>query len=168
MRALGGRSKGVLAVAVLVASASCGHQGTGSLQRVTQGSVTVQIPPGWQRKPGELTFRRQEGGRTVAFIAVDQVPTRGRPAGEVLAALRASALTGQRTVETERTTTWKGMATDDLVWSGRLKDGRSVRGVQRFVTTPGAIVAIFWYVPSSDWDREHTAMEQIADSVEIK
>lgn len=163
-----GRASYLLLAAVVTAFPGCKGQ-SGSASRPIKGAhVEMATPTGWERKPNQMVFRRTTGGATVAFLAVDEVPTSGARPDAVVADLVRMFRSGSRTIDTQLAGKWHGLDALDLSWHGATSKGTKIQGRQRYVMLPTVVISILAYAPTERWGQQQRALDSVVESIEVR
>ena len=164
------RSVMILVLSSLSAASllSCHTNWQGTNRPFSSQHLAFTLSPQWEQKLGTLTFRRMAHSIVVRFPAIDEIPP-VKGSGEVtFRRMRNAFASPERIIDTEQPGTWQGRQKLDLTWHGKTKKGASVRGKQRFVMLKSGVVAVLWYVPTSEWDSARDEMAQIEARMRLK
>lgn len=148
-------------------STACTQQ---RLREYTLGRVSITIPEGWERKPGELAFRTRKGTAKLRFIAVIEEPLAKGYSPEQQAKLLESTVLGIEgtTKIAERNTRISGKPAH-VIEIRRVRGSKpTIRGEHITVPLKDRVVTVLWYVYESDWREGQKEMEAIVKRIRIK
>ncbi|MDW8290200.1 MAG: hypothetical protein RMM06_05720 [Armatimonadota bacterium] len=141
----------------------------GKTDRVfTSGRLSITIPEGWERKPGELVFRTGRGTQQLRFIAVsEEAVARGYTPQKYAEMLEHTALSLEGvSIVTASSTRIDGRQARAVEFRRTQKGKASLRGKHITVPLRDSVVTIFWYV--SDWRKGREEMERIVKTIRIR
>lgn len=170
MRTFATAAGAVLLTVVMALGVICHSQPKKAGRQYSIGRLSITVPQGWERKPGELAFRTGTNTDRFRFIAVSEEPlARGMTPSHMAELLHQAVLgTEGMTRLREMETRIDGKQAQAIEFRRVVGSKPAIRG--RHVTVPlkDSVVTVFWYVREADWERGRKEMDGIVKTVRIK